>query len=53
MRAGGAQYLVLPLAMLWWLDHYEGLRAHLESTCQEVVRDDEAGVIFALNGRTP
>ena len=37
---------------LWWLDHYEGLRDHLESTYQEVVHEDEAGVIFALNGRT-
>ncbi len=50
MRAGGIDYLLVPEASLWWLDHYEGFRAHLESNYSEVVRDEKACVIFSLNG---
>jgi hypothetical protein len=50
MRGAGAQYLVMPDTTLWWLDHYTGFRAHLESRCTEIAREDESGVIFALNG---
>ncbi len=50
MRGAGAQYLVMPNTTLWWLDHYTGFRAHLESSCTEIAREEESGVIFALNG---
>ena len=30
LRARGADHLLLPATTLWWLDHYEGLRRHLE-----------------------
>ena len=29
LRAGGAEYLVLPAASSWWLDHYTGFAEHL------------------------
>jgi len=29
-RDRGAEYLVVPAAELWWLDHYPGFAAHLE-----------------------
>jgi hypothetical protein len=30
LRARGADHLLLPATTLWWLDHYQGLRRHLE-----------------------
>jgi GT2 family glycosyltransferase len=33
LRAKGANYLVLPETSFWWLDHYEGLAAHLRGRC--------------------
>ena len=48
LRAGGAAYLVVPPTYRWWLDHYEGLREHLESRYIAVVSDERAGTIFHL-----
>jgi GT2 family glycosyltransferase len=31
LRAGGAEYLVLPSPASWWLDHYDGFAEHLRS----------------------
>lgn len=31
LRRRGAEYLVFPAPAYWWLEHYEGLRAHLET----------------------
>ena len=47
LRARGATHLVFPSAAYWWLDHYEGLRRHLDESCAVVVRDDDC-VIYAL-----
>ena len=33
LRAAGAGYLVFPQVALWWLDHYAGLREHLDRHC--------------------
>jgi GT2 family glycosyltransferase len=30
LRTSGADYLVFPASSLWWLDHYAGLRRHLD-----------------------
>jgi hypothetical protein len=51
MRAEGGQFLLFPQTGLWWLDHYSGLRDHLDSNYQAVVREDDTCVIYALNGR--
>jgi len=34
---------------LWWLDHYAGLRDHLDRRAREVVHDDRTAVIYALD----
>ena len=48
LRLGGGEYFVLPRTGFWWLDHYEGFRAHLEARYPRVV-DDESCVVFALS----
>src|SRR5688572_19076556 len=40
LRADGARYLVFPQVALWWLDHYAGLREHLDRHARVVVRED-------------
>ncbi|MFL5832859.1 MAG: glycosyltransferase family 2 protein [Solirubrobacterales bacterium] len=34
LRESGAEYLLLPATSSWWLDHYEGLAAHLRKRCE-------------------
>jgi glycosyltransferase involved in cell wall biosynthesis len=53
MREAGGEFLIFPRTGFWWLEHYDGLREHLESRYDEVVHEDEVCVIFALNGRGP
>ena len=48
VRADGWGYLVFPLTALWWLDHYAGLRRHLETTGRLLVRRDGLGVLYGL-----
>jgi hypothetical protein len=49
LRAAGAAYLVFPQVALWWLDHYAGLRDHLDTHGRVIVRDDRTAVIYALD----
>jgi hypothetical protein len=53
LRERGADYLVVPPTYRWWLDHYEGLREHLDSRYRAVRFDERAGAIYQLgeNGR--
>jgi len=48
LRAKGVDHLAFPAFSLWWLDHYEDLRLHLEGNYREVSRDPGAGVVYAL-----
>jgi GT2 family glycosyltransferase len=48
LRANGAGYLVVPPTYRWWLNHYEGLREHLDSRYRTVVCDERAGAIYQL-----
>jgi SAM-dependent methyltransferase len=48
LRAAGARYLVIPQVALWWLDHYAGLREHLDKRARLVVRNDRTAVIYEL-----
>lgn len=50
LREGGADFLVVPPTYRWWLDHYEGLREHLESRYRAVRFDERAGAIYDLGG---
>jgi GT2 family glycosyltransferase len=49
LRRRGGSYFVLPRTGYWWLDHYAGLREHLETQYTRVVNDD-ACVVYALDG---
>ncbi len=48
LRLRGGEYFVLPRTGFWWLDHYDGFRAHLEARYARVVTDDSC-VVFALS----
>jgi GT2 family glycosyltransferase len=47
LRTNGAEYLVLPATSLWWLDHYQTFRRHLERY-PRVSDDLETAVIYRL-----
>jgi hypothetical protein len=53
LREAGAEYLVLPATSLWWLQHYEGLREHLEREARLVAWHDGTCAILALDGPQP
>jgi GT2 family glycosyltransferase len=48
LRAKGADHLLLPSTMFWWLDHYVEFRRYLETYYGTVVRQDDACLIVAL-----
>jgi glutamate-1-semialdehyde aminotransferase/MoaA/NifB/PqqE/SkfB family radical SAM enzyme len=51
-RAEGAQFLVIPASMRWWLDHYKDLVEHLHSNYGQPIADDrERCTIFPLQSR--
>ncbi|MEK6250794.1 MAG: sulfotransferase [Actinomycetota bacterium] len=47
LRASGADHLLLPATTMWWLDHYNGLRRHMEDRYEELHRDERC-VIYGL-----
>jgi len=53
LRAKGGDYLVFPLAALWWLDHYPAFKRHLERGYRLAFRRDDTCWIFALGEPSP
>jgi hypothetical protein len=52
LRARGADHLLLPATTLWWLDHYRGLRRHLEERYLPLVEDERCAIFrLAADGR--
>jgi GT2 family glycosyltransferase len=49
-RAAGAGYIVFPRTGLWWLEHYEGLRDHLDAAYRLSFADPECCVIYDVTG---
>ncbi|MEK6271944.1 MAG: glycosyltransferase family 2 protein [Actinomycetota bacterium] len=47
-RAQGAQFLLFPETGLWWLDHYAGLRSHLDTNHRRVAFEEGTAVIYSL-----
>ncbi len=47
LRRAGANYLIFAWSSFWWLEHYAGLRRHLERT-GSLVRENERLAIFSL-----
>jgi glycosyltransferase involved in cell wall biosynthesis len=58
LRAKGADYLLIPATCLWWLEHYEDFRRHLEGNYRLVARQDDVCAVYSLregpgaNGRS-
>jgi len=46
----GARYLLIPDTARWWLDHYAGLRRHLDAHYPLVVDEADVGTIYDLVG---
>jgi polysaccharide pyruvyl transferase WcaK-like protein len=46
-RARGADFLLFPATSIWWLEHYDELKHHLDQEYRPVV-EDEACVAYAL-----
>jgi len=46
LRAQGTRYLLFPRTSTWWLEHYAGLRRHLEAS-YDLVAVDDACLVFA------
>ncbi|MQA73277.1 MAG: hypothetical protein GEU88_02810 [Solirubrobacterales bacterium] len=44
LRARGADHLLLPATTLWWLDHYHGLRRHLQDRYVTLLEDDDCAI---------
>jgi GT2 family glycosyltransferase len=51
-RAAGAGYIVFPATGIWWLEHYEGLRRHLDGAYGRSFSEPDTCVIFDLRGNT-
>jgi GT2 family glycosyltransferase len=50
-RAAGAEYIVFPATATWWLDHYEGLRRHLDGHYERSLSDPGTCFVFDLRER--
>ena len=48
LRAAGADFLLFPATSIWWLDHYEGFRDHLEGRYPRALNDPAVCVAFDL-----
>ncbi len=48
LRAKGGNYLLIPSTAFWWLDHYAEFGKYLKRHCREVVRREDACVIYSL-----
>jgi hypothetical protein len=44
LRARGADHLLLPATTLWWLDHYQGLRRHLNDRYVPLLEDERCAI---------
>jgi len=42
-------YLVFPATAYWWLEHYSGLKSHLEDRYQRVTEVDDTGIVYSLS----
>jgi hypothetical protein len=52
LRSVGAGFLVFGWPAFWWLDHFSGLRQHLDRHYRRAL-EDERMVVFALRRETP
>jgi GT2 family glycosyltransferase len=50
LERSGARFLLFPATAFWWLEHYTGLRRHLDEECIRVWADHRC-VIYQLSRR--
>lgn len=48
LRRGGAEYLVVPVTMRWWLEYYTALAQHLSGHCELVADLGDSCLIYRL-----
>jgi hypothetical protein len=48
LRSKGGQYLLFPQTAFWWLDHYTGLRLHLDTQYHRIWSDPDC-IIYKLS----
>jgi GT2 family glycosyltransferase len=48
LRSKGGTYLLFPTTALWWLEHYDEFRGHLEQRYQVLVREEDTCIVFVL-----
>jgi GT2 family glycosyltransferase len=51
LRRDGANFLVIPATAAWWLEHYSGLRRHLDEHYVEVAADSVTAAIYDIGER--
>ena len=51
LRAGGAQFLVMPKTASWWFDQYQEFAQHLETNYRLILRQKHVCHIYDLKGR--
>lgn len=52
LRAKGGEYLLLPSTAFWWLEHYRGLKEHLERRYRVAFQEEGACILYNL-GESP
>ncbi len=50
LRKQGGQYLLFPSTALWWLDHYQEFREHLDRRYTRAPFDASLGVLYEVSG---
>lgn len=53
LRRRGAEYLVLPCASFWWLDHYPGLARYLAASGERLWEDERCIIFHLARGGRP
>ena len=48
LRGRGAEYLLIPATAMWWLEHYEDLREHLETQYRRIAAEPDTCMVFRL-----
>ena len=48
-RAQGGDHLLFPSTSLWWLEHYPGLRRHLQDNYSSVFEEPQTCMIYRLD----
>ncbi len=51
LHSQGGDYFLLPRTAFWWLEYYVEFKQYLESHYKQIVRDEDACLIYSLSER--